>query len=132
MLTRMPLHLANAQTPDLSGSTWRILLLSIAVIAVVTGLALVPMVLARRRAHRWTEALTLGTVAWGLLTAGSIVWIAFAQFNWSQEQMRLIKTGYYDSRNTADAPVWPWALWAVLAVTYGVIVVLSAIRKRPA
>ena len=122
--------LANAEMSDLSGSTWRLILLCLAVLTVVSLLMLAPIVLARRRRHRWVEAITLGSVMWGISTAGTIVGTAFAQFKWAQDRLLLIETGYYAPDNTTDAPAWPWGIWIILALGYCALVVCATIRKR--
>jgi len=73
-----------------------------------------------------------GAILWGMVMAGSALWMVNAQFKWAHERGILLQSGYYDPQNNSGAPAWPWWLWGVLAVAYGVLVGLSLRKKKPA
>ena len=126
----MTSFLASAEQTDLSGSGWFVILIGLVVIAAVAALTVIPIVIARRRLRRRAEAVTVAAIFWGLLAAASIIHFWLAKLRWSKEFLLLIKTGYYDPSNTSGAPPWPWGLWGVLAVAYGVLVALALSHKR--
>ena len=127
----MTFFLASAEQTDLSGSGWFVILIGVFVIVAVAAMTVIPIAVARRRLHRRAEAVTVTAVFWGLLAAASIIHFWLAELRWSQEYLLLIKTGYYDPGDASGAPHWPWVLWGVLAVAYGVLFGLAISRKRP-
>lgn len=128
----MAFSLASAEVTDLSGSGWWIVLIDLGVIAAVAVLALVPMVVARTRFHPRTEGIIAGAFLWGLVTAGSMTYTAITQYQWLRERSLLIKTGYYEPQNDPGAPAWPWGLWVMGLVGYGVLVGYSLSSKKSA
>jgi hypothetical protein len=122
--------LASAEQTDLSGSGWFVILIGAVVIVAVAAMTVIPIALSRKRRHRRADAITVGAVFWGLLAAASIIHFWLARMQWSKEYLLRVKTGYYDPADTSGAPPWPWQLWGILAVVYGVLIAAAILSKR--
>jgi hypothetical protein len=116
---------AYAEPTDLSSSGWLLILECCGVILGVTGLAIVPMVIAALRRHRQREIVNTIAFGWGLAAGGRTVWLTIAEFNWKKEWLLRVMTGYLNPRDTTGAPPWPWTLWTILAIVYGALLVFT-------
>lgn len=129
-MTLLALPLAYAEATDLSGSDWPLILYSALALIVAFVLALVPMIIARRRNHRQTELVLAGALVWALVAAGSVIYALFTNAKWAKENLLLIKSGYYDPATAGAGPGWPWPLWVGLAVIYVALMVLVLWPRR--
>jgi hypothetical protein len=120
---------AYAQGPD--SSSLALIVVSAALVLVVAGIAFVPLRLAWRGRHRQAEAITTVVLFWALATAGSLIWITNAEFNWNQEYTIRIQSGYADPRDLSGAPQLPWLIWGILAGVYVGLIFWSASRRPP-
>jgi hypothetical protein len=126
--------IASSQQVDLSERNLRIVMIWAGVIIAAAVLAIVPVVLARKRRHRQFEAILAAAIVWGLLAAVGVTHAITAQIDWEKEYKLRVETGYYDPQNKADAPVWPWVSWGILGLGYLVIAgwaVAGSSPKRP-
>jgi hypothetical protein len=125
--------LAYAEPTDLSASGWLLILECCGAILGVAALVIVPMAIAALRRHQQREIVNTIAFLWGLIAAGSTVWLTIAEFNWKKEWQLRIMTGYLDPRDMTGAPRWPGTLSTILTIAYGVLVVFSLIRvsRRP-
>jgi hypothetical protein len=114
----MAYFLASAERTDLSGSQWSVMLIGLAVLVGVTVLTAVPILMARRRGHRRAEAVTVGAIFWGVLSAGGVLWYCLAKLQWTKAYQTDLMTGYLDPRDMSGEPAFPWRLWVVLAVLF--------------
>jgi hypothetical protein len=106
-----------------SGSGLTVALVCLGLVAVVGGLALVPVVVAWARRHRRAETIVGVTILWAGIAAVSLLMTAMDQMKWSRERDLRIRSGYYDPAQVdPDAPKWPWKLWAGMGVGYAGIV----------
>ena len=95
---------------------------------VICLLAAIPVVTVRRRRLRQTEGIAALMVLWGLVAAGSIVYFANAQMQYSKEYtMRIMQN--YDPNDQSDRPNKPWILWGFLAAAYGGAILWSSTAK---
>ena len=101
------------------------------ILATISALAFVLILTARKRQHRHAELITVVTFFWAIISAGTLFYAGNAQMKWSKEYSLRLQTGYLDPQNTADAPHFPWALWAGLGVIYIAMLVWSLSKKRP-
>jgi hypothetical protein len=121
--------LAYADTAD-SGSINLVKVL--AGLAILAGCALLVGVIigvARSRGHRQADGIMVAAVFWGIIMAGSAMYTAAAQYNWSKEYTTRVQSGYYDPRDTSDKPKLPWLAWSGLAVGYAVLLAWSLAGK---
>jgi hypothetical protein len=118
-----------ADRGESSEANLRFVMVCLGVIVAVGALAVVPMVLARRRGHRREEKVTGLTVLWALVLGGSILVSETARVKWAREQTIRIQSGYYDPQDVSDAPRYPWELWAALGVAYGGLVAWAGMAK---
>jgi hypothetical protein len=118
--------LASAEAADPSASQLVVILISLGAMAGAGLLTLLPMALARRRRHPRPESIVAAAVLWGLLAAGSVLYITIARMQWSKEWLLLVKTGYYDPQDRSGEPALPWLLWALLAIAYAVLLIHAA------
>jgi len=121
--------LAYAETTDTSNSGVIVGLVGLLVIGVVAALTLIPIASARYRRLRHRGAIPTLALLWGLISAGSIIYIIAAEFRWHKEWLVLVQSGYYDPRNTSGAPAWPWPLWIVLALAYAGLLTFCLVGK---
>src|SRR5512146_9051 len=121
--------LASAEGTDLSGSEWGIVMIALAVIVVAAALAMLPIGIARYRRHTQHSAIAAMAVLWALVVAGTVLQTVSAELKWSREYVLMLKTGYYDPRDTSGAPEWPWRIWIALAVGFGILVLYAAARR---
>jgi hypothetical protein len=121
---------AYAQMNDSSGSDLVLILVCAVALGVLCILGAIPIWIARSRRLRYVDFLTVGTVLWGLLSATTVVSLCIAQLNWSKERSVRLESGYAGSDLDQGAPAWPWGLWTMLAATYGVLVLISIVRKK--
>jgi len=111
--------LSYAEGSDPTDSSLTLVVISLGIIGVVGLLVAVPATLARRRSHRNREGIVAALVLWAVLSAGSAIYAANAQISYSKEYNKRIMSGYFDPRDTSDAPKLPWVLWIVLGTSYG-------------
>jgi hypothetical protein len=119
--------LAYAEPADLSASGWLLILECCGAILFVAALAIVPMAIAAHRRHQQREIVNTIAFMWGLIAAGSAVWLTIAEFNWKKEWQLRIMTGYLDPRDVTGAPRWPGTLWTILTIAYGALVVFTLV-----
>ena len=127
----MPCLLAYAETADSANSGAMFVLLAVGVAIVTAVLACVPMLLAQARRHPHREAIVGFAILWALLTAGSVVMTSMGRMKWNKEQLMRIESGYYDPRDTSDAPTTPWGAWAALGTGYTAMLAWAVAKKRP-
>jgi hypothetical protein len=128
----MPVWLLNGEKGDLTGSTWIVILIGAAILAVTAVLVVVPMALAIRRRNPSREPLMAAAVLWGLATAWSALSIATSEFKWGHERALLVQSGYYDPATKGDGPPKPWVWWGILSSAYPVLLVLAYGRRSGA
>jgi len=124
--------LASAEGTDLSGSDWLIPLIAIGVIVFTGALAFIPIAISRYRLLDQVRGIIAATILWGIVVAGSVIWIASAGLKWSKERRLLVNTGYYDPQDNSSAPAWPWRLWLALVVVYCGLVLWSLAQTKSA
>ena len=110
--------LAYAQQTDLSDSGMKVVLISLAALAVAGVLALIAMAVARTRVPRWSQGVMAAAVVWAMILVASVIQTMLAQMHWSGETDILLKSGYYDPAQAPPAPGYPVVLWGILAVAY--------------
>jgi hypothetical protein len=121
--------LAYAESGDPNAMNLVVVLGGLGIVAATFILAFVLILAARARRHRQAEFITVATVFWGLITAGSLMYAGNAQVNWSKENMLRLETGYVDPQDTSDAPRLPWAIWTGLGVAYGTMMAWTLAQK---
>jgi hypothetical protein len=119
----MGFYSAYAAAPDDSGLGF--IVICLALIGVVCGLALVPLAVAQRRSHKRAINMRIAIIVWAALTCGTLIYVTNAHLQWSKEYLTLIESGYWDPQDTSPAPRQPWGLWILLAVGYGGLLVWS-------
>jgi len=122
--------LAYAQSPDSGALNLAKVLGGIAILAVAALLAAVLIAISRSRGHRQAESIMVAAIFWAAIFAGSAMYYAAAQLNWSKEYTTRIESGYYDPRDTSDKPSLPWALGGGLGVAYATLFAWSMSAKR--
>jgi len=122
--------LAYAESGDPNSMNLVIVLGGLGIAAGTFILAFILIAAARARRHRHAEFITVATVFWALITAGSMIYAANAQLNWSKESTLSLETGYGNPQDTSDAPRLPWATWTGLGVVYGSMMVWIFSQKR--
>jgi hypothetical protein len=126
----MHIGLAYAETPD-SGAVNLAKVLGGLGILVVTALLIAVIVgISRARKHRQADAILVAALFWGVLAAGSMMYAAATQLNWSKEYTTRIESGYYDPRDSSDKPTLPIALWTGLGVAYAAMLGWAAYRQQ--
>ncbi|HWE02970.1 MAG TPA: hypothetical protein VG326_11235 [Tepidisphaeraceae bacterium] len=115
--------LSYAEGPDPEDSSLRVVVIALAIIGVIGLLAAIPAAVARRRLHRHREGIVAALLLWAVLSAGSAIFAVNAQTTYAREYNRRIMSGYFDPRDTADAPELPWALWIALMAAYAGVMV---------
>jgi len=110
--------LAYAQQPG-GVSNVTVVLVGVAVLSGICGLATVLIGVAFARRHRQRELIMVAAIFWGLLCALSVGKALNDQSNWSQEATLRLQSGYYtQQQEQADAPRLPWMTWTVLGIGY--------------
>jgi hypothetical protein len=122
----MNFTIAYAEQVDMSEGNWRIVLIWTAVLMGACLLAIVPILIAKARRHRQAETILALAIVWGMLAAGSVGYAVNARINWEKEYTLRVKTGYFDPRDVADAPVWPRLKWGFLAGGLVVLLIFSS------
>jgi hypothetical protein len=124
--------LAYAESGDPNGMNLVIILGGVGIVAAAALLAFALILIAKARRHPYAELITVVTVFWALITAGSLMYTANARSNWSNEYTLRLESGYLDPQNTSDQPKLPWAIWTGLGVIYGTMMIWTLIQKRAA
>jgi hypothetical protein len=118
--------LAYAQQPDAGDSNLNVMVVGIAVIAVICGLAFGVIGLSFSRRHPQREIITVAAIFWALICAGSIAYALLQQSKWSSEYVLRLQSGYYtEAQAQIDAPRLPWTIWTILAGVYVALLVWS-------
>ncbi len=128
----MMFFLANAEPSDTSGAAVVTVVIGVTVVLLVGALMLVPIVVARRRAHRRIEGIKLVAFLWALLSAAGLIYAQINQTQWSAEYDRQLRTGYLDPHSPTAMPDWPtpvWLrlLWVGLGAAYLGLLLFSAL-----
>lgn len=115
--------LGYAAGPDTSDSNLVIEVIALVIIAATCILAAIPIVTSRRRRLEKTEGIAALMVIWGLVSAGSAIYIANAH--------TLRETRFFDPTNQSGPPIppWIWLLWAALLVMYAGALIWSFAAK---
>jgi hypothetical protein len=121
---------AYAEPPDPANTSLTLILALAAIVAAAGAMAFVPILSSWRRRHCHTDGVLAIAILWGLLAAGSGIYAAVSQMNWSKEQTVRIETGYYDPRDASDAPALPWRTWVAIAIAYGGLVGWAEVGGR--
>jgi hypothetical protein len=117
--------LAYAETSDSGSINLAKVLAGLFILAACALMVAVVIGVARSRGHRQAEGIMVGAVFWGVIMAGSAMYTASSQYNWSKEYTTRVQSGYYDPRDTSDKPNLPWALWSAMGVGYAALVAWS-------
>ena len=117
--------LGYAQTADSGSINLAKVLAGLFILAACALFVAVVVGLARSRGHRQAEGIMVAAVFWGAIMAGSAMYTASSQYNWSKEYTTRVQSGYYDPRDTSDKPNLPWALWPAMGVGYAALVAWS-------
>jgi hypothetical protein len=121
--------LAYAETADSGMLNLTKALGGLGIVAGVALLSAIVIGISRSRGHRQADGIMAATIFWAMITAGSIIYGAAAQTNWSKEYTARIESGYYDPRDTSDKPKMPWVQWSGLGVAYAGLLAWSISRK---
>ena len=124
-MSNMAQLLGYAQTADSGSINLAKVLAGLFILAACALFVAVVVGLARSRRHRQADGIMVAAVFWGVIMAGSAMYTASSQYNWSKEYTTRVQSGYYDPRDTSDKPSLPWALWSGLGVGYAALVVWS-------
>jgi hypothetical protein len=122
--------LAYAESGDPNATNLPIILGGLFILAVIALLAFWLIFISRARRHRQAELITVATIFWALVAAGSLLYAGEAQMDWSKQYALRLETGYLDPQDTSDAPRLPWGIWSGLGVGYGAMLVWSLSQKR--
>ncbi len=117
----------SAGPPD--QNVWFVVI-GVGAFAAAALLMFVPIALARRRRHRFTEIITTASVFLGFLAAGSVIYFTIQQMNWSHEQTLRLQSGYGNPDDLADAPRRSWVIWALMILIYIALLLWAWIPRR--
>jgi hypothetical protein len=123
------LILAYAETADSGSLNLAKILGGLGIVAVAALLAAIVIGVSRSRRHRQAEGIMVATLFWAAITAGSVMYAAAQQLNWSKEYTTRIESGYYDPRDLSDKPKLPVLLWSGLGIAYAALLGWSASQK---
>jgi hypothetical protein len=127
----MQQFLAYAESSD-PGSTNLVKILGgAAILGVMALLVAIVTAIARSREHRQAENILVLALFWAVITAGSLIYTASAELDWSKEYTTRIESGYFDPRDTTDKPRIPWLLWSGLGVAYAGLLIWSLSATSP-
>jgi hypothetical protein len=126
----MLLFLAKANLEDTTGNL-PVVMIGCGAFLVCAILAFIPVRIARNRSHRYAEALTAAAVLWAFVTAGSIVFVAYKEFEFAAEQNWMMASGFLDIAVRSARPVWPWPAWGILIVIYGMLLFAASRGRIP-
>ena len=118
--------LAYAEGPDTSDSTLVIVVIALAIIAAASLLTVIPIVTARRRRLSSVEGIAAISIVWGLLTAGTAIYLVNANMKWTHEYDVQVHSG---NPGRSAPPAQPWTLWIFLAGIYAGAIVWSSTAK---
>ncbi len=122
--------LAFAESGDPNATNLPIVLGGLFILAVIALLAFLLIFVSRSRGHRRAELITVATIFWALIAAGSLLYAGEAQMDWSKQYALRLETGYLDPQDTSDAPRMPWGMWSGLGAAYVAMLVWSLSQKR--
>jgi hypothetical protein len=122
--------LARANLNDTSGNL-PVVMIGCGAFLVCAVLAFIPIRIARNRSHFYADAITGVAILWALAAAGSIVFVAYKEFEFAAEQNRMMASGFLDLAVRQQPPTWPWPLWIILAVAYGLVLFFATRGKSP-
>jgi hypothetical protein len=124
--------LAYAQQPDAGDSNLTVIVVGIAVIGVICGLAFGVIGVSFSRRHPQREIITAAAIFWALICAGSIAYALLQQSKWQSEYVLRLQSGYYtEAQAQIDAPRLPWTIWTVLAGVYVALLLWSFFWSSP-
>jgi len=124
--------LAYAQQPDSGNSNLTVVVVGVAVIAVICGLALCVIGVSFSRRHRQKEFITVAAIFWALICAATVAYALLQQSKWSSEYLLRLQSGYYtDAQAQIDAPRLPWTIWTILAGVYVALLLWSFSWSSP-
>jgi len=129
--------LAYADSSDQSLNTMALILSACVALGTIAVTAFVPIVIARRRQARRSGTILPIAILWAILTAAVVVPFIARYQKWSQEDHRMLLSGYYDPREQAEkhpAPDPPLIFWSALAAAYIALMLWSGLDTptRPA
>jgi MFS family permease len=124
-----PLAYAQAADPDASQSMLILLLYCLGIIVATTLFAFVPIFVAGRRRHQHIHAMIAAMCLWGLILAGSAIYLTSAGMQWSKEKNLRLETGYGNPDDESGAPSVPVVIWIGLGLAYGLLIFWGASGK---
>jgi hypothetical protein len=123
--------LAYAQQPDSGDSNLTVMVVGIAVICGICGLAFAIVGLAHWRRHRQREIIIVAAIFWAILSTASVAYALLQQSKWSGEYLLRLQSGYYTPAQAQnDAPQLPWNSWTILAGAYAALMAWSLVPPR--
>ena len=121
--------LANAEGGDPNSANLIIILVGSGIVVATLIPTFLLILAAWMRRHSHEEFITVATVFWALIAAGSMIYAGNAQLNWSKQNAINLEAGYVDPQGDV-APELPWGMWIGLGVAYGAMAAWTFSEKR--
>jgi hypothetical protein len=122
--------LGYADSNDTTNASIAVLVISSGIIVLAIAAAMLPICIAWRRRIRQSDAVVPLCILWALSIAAVSIYAYVSKTRWNAEYTLRIESGYFDPRDTSDAPSPPWVLWYVSAVIYILLIVWAARAKQ--
>jgi hypothetical protein len=110
--------LAYAEAQDGSYMSSEMVLWGMLIIAGVALAGFVLVYVSRRQKHRGADLVLAGAFFWGIVAAGSLLYVLQSQMNWTKEYTVRIESGYVEPKDLSDKPRVPWGILVGLGVVY--------------